>query len=86
MNYRCDRNSGIMAVKWVDNRAVNLASNFVGVEPDGELERWCGKEKVRKNTPCPEIVQQYNKGMGGVNLADMLLSLYRTPCKTKCWY
>ena len=24
--------------------------------------------------------------MGGVNLADMLLSLYRIPCKTKRWY
>ena len=54
---------------------VNLASNFVGVEPIGELERWCGKEKVRKNIPGPQIVQQHNKSMGCVNLADMLLSL-----------
>ena len=39
MNYRCDSNSGIMAVKWIDNSMVNLASNFVGVESIGELER-----------------------------------------------
>ena len=39
MNYRCDSNSGIMSVKWVDDSVVNLASNFVGVEPFGELER-----------------------------------------------
>ena len=52
-----------MAVKWVDNRVVNLASNFVGVEPIEGLERWCEKEKMGKNIPCPQIVQQYNKSM-----------------------
>ena len=71
---------------WVDNSVVNLASSFVGVEPIWELERWRGKEKVRKNIPCPQIVQQYNKSMGGVGLADMLLSLDRISCKTKGWY
>ena len=64
-----------MAVKWVDNSVVNLTSNFAGVELIGELERWCGKE-VRKNIPYPQIVQQYKKSIGGVDLADMLLSLY----------
>ena len=83
MDYRCDSNSGIMAVKWVDNSVVNLASNFVGVEPIGKLEKLCRKKKVRKNIQCRQIVQQYNKSMGGVNLADMLLSLYRQLCKTK---
>ena len=86
MDYRCNSNSGIMAVKLVDNSVVNLVSNFVWVEPIGELERWCGKEKVRKNIPCPQIVQQYNKSMGGVNLTDILLSLYQTPGQTKRWY
>ena len=41
---------------------------------------------MRKNIPCPQIVQQYSKTMGGVNLTDMLLSLYRIPCKAKHWY
>ena len=66
MDYHCDRNSGIMAVKWVDSSVVNLVLNFVGVKPIGELERWFGKEKVRKNTPCPQIIQQCNKSMRGV--------------------
>ena len=35
--YCCDNNSGIMAMKWVHNSVVNLASNFVEVEPVGEL-------------------------------------------------
>ena len=29
MDYRCNSNSGIMAVKLVDNSVVNLISNFV---------------------------------------------------------
>ena len=86
MDYFCDSNSGIMAVKCVDNSIVNLASNFGGVEPIGELERWCRKEKERKNIPCPQVVQQYNKSMGGVDLVDMLLLLYKIPIKTKRWY
>ena len=86
MDYRCDSNSGKMAVKWVNNSAVNLASNFVGVEPVGELEKWCGSEKLRKNIQCPQIVQQYDKSMGGVALANMLISLHRIPCKRKRWY
>ena len=30
---------------------------------------------------CPDIVKQSNGAMGGVDLADMLKSLYRTPWK-----
>ena len=41
---------------------------------------------MRKNIPYPQIVQQYSKTMGGVNLTDMLLSWYRIPCKAKHWH
>ena len=60
--------------------------DFVGDEQITELERWCSNEKVRKNLSCPQTVQQYNKGMGGVDLVDMLLSLYQIQCNTKRWY
>ena len=49
-------------------------------------ERWCKKEKKRKDIPYPQIVKQYNKNMGGVDLADMLIALYRIPCKSNRWY
>ena len=48
MDYCCDIYSGLMAVKWVSNNVVNLTANFFGVEPNGELDRWCGKEKAIK--------------------------------------
>ena len=33
-----------------------------------------------------DIVKNYNSAMGGVDLSDMLISLYRTPYKTGRWY
>ena len=43
------------------------------------------KKKVR--TDCPNMVKQYNAAMGGVDLADMLIELYRTKIVTrKLWY
>ena len=35
---------------------------------------------------CTDIVKQYNGAIGGVDLADMLVSLYCTPWKSKRWY
>ena len=85
-DYRTDNNSGIIVVKWVDNNVVKLVSNFVGIEPTTSIERWCKKGKKRKDIPFPQIVKQYNKSMGGVDLAVMLIAVYRIPCKTKRWY
>ena len=32
---RVDNNSGLVIVRWLDNSALQLASNFIGVEPNG---------------------------------------------------
>lgn len=86
VDYRVDLNSGIIIVKWVDNSVVQLASNFVGVEPMGMIERWERVPKERKSIECPNIVSVYNKNMGGVDLADMLIALNRIESKTTRWY
>ena len=75
MEDRFNSNSRIMAVKWVENSVVYPTSNFVGNELIWGLERWFKKE-MRKGSPCPQIVQQYNKIMRNVDLMDILLSLY----------
>ena len=81
-----DNTSGIIVVKWVDNNVVQLVSNFIGIEPMTSIERWCEKETKREDIPCPQIVKQCNKSMGGVDLADMPIALHRIPCNTKRWY
>lgn len=86
MDYWYDHNNNITALKWVDNKVVNLASTFVGVEPIGCVKRWNSVEKRKVDVPCPKIVQEYNKHMGGVDLAGMLIELYRVPLKSKRWY
>jgi hypothetical protein len=36
--------------------------------------------------PCPDIIQDYNKNMGGCDLSDMLAALYRIDHKSRKWY
>ena len=50
------------------------------------IDQWCNKSKVMKAVPCPKIVSTYNKSMGGVDLADMLMTLYHIDVKPRCWY
>lgn len=83
IDYKSDLNSGVCVAKWLDNNSEYVALNFAGVEPVGKVKRWSDAEKCKKEIDCPLIVLQYNKGMGGVDLADMLIALYRIPCKTR---
>ena len=75
MDYRTDNSSDIIMVEWVDNSVVQLISNFCGIKSMSKISGWCKKDKVHKDIPCPAIVMQYNKSMGGVDLADMLTAL-----------
>ena len=42
-NHRLTRNGSITAVRWYDNRAVNLMSSFVGREPLDMVKRYCNR-------------------------------------------
>ena len=51
-----------------------------------QIERWDKTAGERNNVDCPQTVKGYNKSMGGVDLADMLIALYQISVKTKRWY
>ncbi|KAJ8386987.1 hypothetical protein AAFF_G00161640 [Aldrovandia affinis] len=53
-------------VKWYDNRSVTLLSDYTGAYPVTEFDRWDRKQKVIIKVPCPAVVKDYNKNMGGV--------------------
>ncbi|KAI8435219.1 hypothetical protein MSG28_003575, partial [Choristoneura fumiferana] len=74
----CQKNR-LAIVKWHDNKVVTLASSFVDSHPVETIQRYCKDAKTK-------IVKQYNVHMGGVDLADMLVALYRSNMKTKRWY
>jgi len=85
-SFRTDANSGITITRWFDNKCVQLISNNVNPETTNKIKRWDRQSRSYVQIDCPTVVEEYNKYMGGVDLADMLISLYRTTIKTKRWY
>lgn len=81
-----DKNSGTAIVRWLDNKMVQLASNYVFTEPADTVNRWSKKERKMIDVPRPHIIKVYNSAMGGVDLFDMFQSLYRLDHKSKRWY
>ena len=73
-------------VKWNDNKCVILASSYSDAYPVSKVKRYCKIKKRKIEVNYPNIVKHYNAHMGGVDLADMLIALYRTEMKTRRWY
>lgn len=76
----------VIATKWHDNRAVTMLSTFAGAYPTCTIERWDKKTKEMVDVQCPSSVRSYNSNMGGVDLMDSLIALYRTKIRSKKWY
>ena len=74
----------------IDEQIVPAKTKFSGIRkynPKGlTVKRFDHKRKMHVQVECPNVVKRYNKSMGGVDLADMLIALYRTRIKTKRWY
>nr|CAH7752009.1 unnamed protein product [Callosobruchus chinensis] len=85
-DYMNDNNIGIAVVRWADTKCVTLASSFVSYSPVVSVKRYSKEEKKKVDVDCPQIIKQYNTHMGGVDLADMLIALYKVPLKSKRWY
>lgn len=76
MDSRVTNEGDITVVRWQDNGIVNVASTFVGIGQPKNVKRWSESSKQHVDIPCPEIITQYNKSIGGVDKMDFLLSLY----------
>lgn len=76
----------LLAIKWYDNKPVHLLSSFVGAYPTTQVKRWDSKTKAKIDVDCPNAVITYNQFMGGVDLVDSLVALYRTTIRSKKWY
>lgn len=73
-------------VSWFDNKVVNLLSTYVGSQPVSTMTRFSKKDKKYIQIESPKAVGVYNNYMGGVDLLDSLLGLYRIQLRTKKWY
>ena len=83
-HYCCDGN--VCLVRWNDNSVVTCASNFDRVTPVITIERRIKGSGTRAKVPQPRMINNYNTGMGGVDLLDRLLSAYRPTIKGKKWW
>lgn len=61
-------------------------SNYFGKNPVSECGRYNRSPKKKIKLPCLAVVQVYIKFMGGLDKADILISLHKAKCKTKKWY
>ena len=73
-------------VGWKDNKSVRVASNCDSIEPISSVQRWNKETRCKVSVPQPHMIDQYNKGMGGVDRADQNIATYRIAIKTKKWW
>ena len=76
----------MLHVKWYDNKVVNTISTSAKTHPVTTMTRFDYKTKKHIELSCCDIVKHNNKSMGGVDLADQLISLYRSPIQSKKYY
>lgn len=75
-----------VAIKWYDNKPVHLLSNYVGIEQLDTCKRWDGKLLKNVEIDRPFAIAEYNKYMGGVDLSDTFMSLYKIDVKSRIFY
>ena len=86
-DFRIDLNSSLRLIKWYDNKAVILGSTFSSVQSTSDKQRWYAKKNKYCKIKYPDTLKDYNQSMGGVDLNDMLISLYRVDIQSrKRWY
>ncbi|KAG8239831.1 hypothetical protein J437_LFUL011457 [Ladona fulva] len=73
----------VVLTKWLYNWTVVMGSNFVSIGEEYTVDHWDKKEYV--NIRRPEVVRLYNKSMGGVDLMDQMISMYRIFIKSRKW-
>lgn len=76
----------VVAVMWLDNKPVTLASSFVGEHPKEKVKRFCKKSKRYIDVNCPNVIRHYNRHMGGVDLLDSLIGKHKIKMRTRKWY
>ena len=75
--------NNVVAVKWFDNRAVTMFGTCI--EECNKVSTVACRVKgqsAKIPAPCPEIIKDYNSGMGGVDLLDQKTSAFKLDPKS----
>lgn len=74
---------GVSIIKWMDNRAVFMGSNFISPNESNTVKRRQSGSATKIDVKCPTMISLYNKGMGGVDLMDQKKVYYEYDRKSK---
>ncbi|XP_025421054.1 piggyBac transposable element-derived protein 4-like [Sipha flava] len=74
--------TGIIAIKWKDNKGIHFLSNFHDLTQESQVNRK-QKDGTTQIIVCLQLVKDYNAHMGYVDKADMLMTLYKIDRKSK---
>lgn len=85
-DWRVETSKDIALVRWFDRKAIHFISSYACIDPEGKCQRWSTADKKKVDVPQPFVVAEYNRFMGGVDKADMLLELYRIDIRSNKWY
>ena len=72
-DHRFEVNDEVLIVRWKDNKAVGIASNFDTILPEVYVQRWSSESKSRIPIVQPYVIQTYNKYMDEIDHRDWLL-------------
>jgi len=81
-----ETSSNMAAVRWKDNKVVNVISTFAGKEQQQKAKRYSRKEKKRIDIKQPKVINIYNRYMGGVDRLDQNISAYMINLRSKKWW
>lgn len=78
--------NNIVVTKWYGNKFVHIVSNYKGPLPTENVKRWSVVEKNKVDVVRPAAIGEYNSFMGGIDLHDMLVELYRIDIRVRRFY
>jgi DNA excision repair protein ERCC-6 len=82
-DFAFEKKNEICAVRWNDNSVVTVLTNVGAINPLVIAKRYNRKEKKTVNVQQPNVIQDYIKNMGGVDLHDNGIANYRIRVKGK---
>ena len=73
-------------VAWRDSKAVYLASNKHTGDINHKCKRFDRVKRASVQIPIPDMIKAYNESMGGVDLLDAMVAVYRVLYRIKKWW
>ena len=81
-----ETSTNMAAVRWKDNKVVNILSTFAGKQPVQKVKRYSKNAKKQIEIEQPKVVSVYNRNIGGVDRLDQNLAAYIINLRSKKWW